>query len=828
MKRALLSLFGMLLMVTSCSKTSETDPAGAGDGVEVTLKVNAPDAMALTKTVTESALNSGKGGYTNMDKEQNDVRFILEVWSADGSKLLKDRLVNTTDESQTKFTVRLTAGTTYKFVLWADYVAEGSKEDAHYNTSSLKAIVPIVDGINDECRDAYFATKDIKVSGAAQSESITLTRPFAKLRVITTDMLDLNEGDKVTKVKVTYDADVLSQFNVMTGEMSGVRTTKTFEAAPVAYTEGLDADEDNKTLFVDYFLAPLDQQSVVKFTMTSYNEAKEIRTHVFDTDIAVRGNFLTTVRGNFLTTGLDVNVNLDDDFAGESDGEDFEYLIKVDANTYKVMVAEGLYKIAELVNSGEESFKGKTILLGADIDMTDKTWTPIGNGNITTNSVFQGTFDGQDFTISNLTVKAEKSASAGLFGAVVGTVKNLKMKNVKAIGNYKAAAIVADGLCTRMENCHVDGAVIISTPWLKNGKYDDANHVGGLVGYLTAQPQAWIKNSSIKNAVITGYRDLGGIAGTAQNAAVVTGNTAENVKVIAARLIDYVEATDVNAGEIVGRTAGSPTISDNNATNVTVNILEPDAAGKVILPTGTPLAALSSFSSSVKEVVLSENIEGSASASNPYSTRKNGINMAAGMTLDGNNYSISSSDAYWTITNHGGTIKNLSVVSGEKAVVIYNAQEDVIIDNCTLGGPNVGYGLNTGEHSSLDVALKVSNSTLVGWISYAGLTKAEFTNVKFQKGSYWKTKYGYSAIYDMSVQPYIATTFTNCAFDEGYQIGLSKLGEGSVLTFINCTYGGVPVTQSNVATLIDPDTHNAIAGHVKVENNSTTATVKAM
>ena len=52
-----------------------------------------------------------------------------------------------------------------------------------------------------------------------------------------------------------------------------------------------------------------------------------------------------------------------------------------------------------------------------------------------------------------------------------------------------------------------------STPRLVNGKYDDANNVGGITGYLSAEPNAYVTNCSVSNATITAYRKVGGLRG---------------------------------------------------------------------------------------------------------------------------------------------------------------------------------------------------------------------------------------------------------------------------------------------------------------------------
>ena len=144
-------------------------------------------------------------------------------------------------------------------------------------------------------------------------------------------------------------------------------------------------------------------------------------------------------------------------------------------------------------------------VLAKDIDLNGELWTPIGAAG-----KFEGTFDGADHVISNLFVRATDTTAAGLF-ANAKYVQNVTVRNAEVYGHYKVGVIVGDGICSRIENCHVDGAVVNVVPFNNN----DANHVGGIVGYLSGESVAYVKNCSVKNATITAYRDVAAIAGTA-------------------------------------------------------------------------------------------------------------------------------------------------------------------------------------------------------------------------------------------------------------------------------------------------------------------------
>ena len=183
-----------------------------------------------------------------------------------------------------------------------------------------------------------------------------------------------------------------------------------------------------------------------------------------------------------------------------------------------------------------------------------------------------------------------------------------------------------------------------------------------------------------------------------------------------------------------------------------------------------------------------------------------------GGTLDGNGNTLTEtgSSAYVIVT-HGGTIKNLTIVGGGRGIVIYAPTEDVIIDNVVIDGP--GYAINTAEHNGQD--LIVTNSTVNGWTSLAGLDSVSFTNCKLGENSTkcWQN-YGYDADYDRLIRPYGTATFTGCTFEKNFYIDLSALANGNTVTLTNCNCEGVVLTAENYANYITvelPDWATSIA-----------------
>ncbi|MBQ5898844.1 MAG: hypothetical protein IIW87_02865, partial [Alistipes sp.] len=168
-----------------------------------------------------------------------------------------------------------------------------------------------------------------------------LQRPYGKIRVIATDLAELNLNSNPTKVVVTYDAEHPTTFNAVTGaiETELAQSALVFEStyndgvgkeslANHFYTEGYDAKtvkndkgvvrHSHMTLFTDYILAS-DGHSPVHFDMDVYDGEELIKHTEFDTEIPVQRNHLTTIIGNVLTTATSIDVDIDDNFTNKDE-----------------------------------------------------------------------------------------------------------------------------------------------------------------------------------------------------------------------------------------------------------------------------------------------------------------------------------------------------------------------------------------------------------------------------------------------------------------------------------------------------------------------------
>ena len=193
------------------------------------------------------------------------------------------------------------------------------------------------------------------------------------------------------------------------------------------------------------------------------------------------------------------------------------------ADEYVISTADELAGLAVIANT-EHQFGGKTVKLGADIDLENQEWTPIGIWDDSSDfpECFSGVFDGQGHTISNLYISNDSLSYVGLFGfASEATISNLTLVNVNVTGTntdseygIDVGALVGffDGGSapeqTIITNCSVIGGTVSSI--------SEMSRVGGLVGSTRYGPEISQCYAEVR---VIGDSVVGGIVGNHNQAA---------------------------------------------------------------------------------------------------------------------------------------------------------------------------------------------------------------------------------------------------------------------------------------------------------------------
>ncbi len=208
-------------------------------------------------------------------------------------------------------------------------------------------------------------------------------------------------------------------------------------------------------------------------------------------------------------------------------------------NPYLIGSLEELKWFRDDVNAGN-NYSKKVVKLADNIDLVNEEWTPIGNST----NKFQGTFDCDGKTISNLVITGNNSY-VGLFGYTTnGEIKNLTLNNAKVSGYLGVGAVAGCPYTSKYTNINLTGHVEINgmayvggvggrnayadwtditvdvdeTSYVYANSVEDGTayrtYVGGVIGFIGEGGHKLTNISS--NINVTGSsRDVGGITGIA-------------------------------------------------------------------------------------------------------------------------------------------------------------------------------------------------------------------------------------------------------------------------------------------------------------------------
>ena len=210
-----------------------------------------------------------------------------------------------------------------------------------------------------------------------------------------------------------------------------------------------------------------------------------------------------------------------------------------DTTVFKIKTVEDLVCFSNLVDSGN-SFSGKTVHLVSDIDFnSDNSYsnpnaTTYGdiNGDSTTSglktevttgagfqpigapssqsgfpTIFQGTFQGNAFTIFNLMINRPLEDNVGLFSEHFGLINGLKIRSASVIGKGNVGIVSGksggSSNNVTLKNLDIQGSV--------EGL---GNNIGGISGYAASGGKV---EGFIFKGTVVGNNNVGGVFGYSSN-----------------------------------------------------------------------------------------------------------------------------------------------------------------------------------------------------------------------------------------------------------------------------------------------------------------------
>ncbi len=275
------------------------------------------------------------------------------------------------------------------------------------------------------------------------------------------------------------------------------------------------------------------------------------------------------------------------------------------SNPYQISTAAELRYFSDAVRLGN-TFKDQYVELVQDITINDvvldsqgelnvekddlERWIPIGRYN--PSYFFCGTFDGNNHTISGIYCDRPEEQYVGFFGKMLGTVKNLILRD-----SYIRGASVTGGIVGSCQPNHISSTIPSSLVSYYNSttprasimncqnyaKVESGGIAGGIIGgalkYKNLAPR--ISQCVNKGVIISSGNLAGGIAGNARpdyiadclNYGIVSGR--HNIAGIVGELTEGVVVNSMNRGEVVafdGNAGGICAYQMNSTIENNVNI----------------------------------------------------------------------------------------------------------------------------------------------------------------------------------------------------------------------------------------------------------------
>lgn len=292
--------------------------------VEFVLNLDFDTEMPLYKVVDyDMTVKSGS------PEQQYDVRYLVNVYDAEvedtrealySFAFTKDEV----SELNNSLTLTLQKGN-YRFLVWTDYVLQGSEEDLHYNTSKFEYI-SLTEGEHsgsNDARDAFTGSLEQEVTEEYAEATVYMSRPMAKFNFISTDLQDFlgrvmeapsnmarNVGIGDYKVVFRYNGFMPSAYNNHTAKPTDSATGVSFESTMS------QIDENEVEMGFDYVFTN-GQETVVSVAVEVYDVDGTMLSRSKAFDVPLVRSKLTTVKARFLTSDAQGGVVVDPGYQGD-------------------------------------------------------------------------------------------------------------------------------------------------------------------------------------------------------------------------------------------------------------------------------------------------------------------------------------------------------------------------------------------------------------------------------------------------------------------------------------------------------------------------------
>ena len=417
MKKILLSMMAAtMIFATSCENELELGAAGEESVVSFTITTPDMSSRAYSDGTTATQLQ-----YAVYDAAGNILPDLQ------GSK--------TMENLGAKIDLKLTTGNSYSVIFWA--AAEGAPYTVNFANKTMTVDYNGAKS-NDEKRDAFYKYHTFTVTGA-QTETITLKRPFAQLNIGTNDYAASTSAGYTVKQSKVVIKNAYSTLNLATGVVANeVDATFDFANIPAGETFPVNGYE---YLAMNYVLVPADQElTEVTFSYTDGTTAKDRTVG----SVPVQRNYRTNIYGQLLTSDVDINVTIEPNY----NEEDYMiYNVVVDGVSYNDFAtaaakAMELGKAVEFVqNVTIDADETITVPAGKTLNLNLNGYTLVGVSNQTGSN--RNMFDVRGtMTVNGANTMSRAAANGNGIIAVKHVGENMGWNSSSNVFNVTAGGVL--------------------------------------------------------------------------------------------------------------------------------------------------------------------------------------------------------------------------------------------------------------------------------------------------------------------------------------------------------------------------------------------------
>ena len=458
-KRNIFAVLAASVLLASCSQDEVMTDTGPDGLVPVTLSAAMGDGVQTRAATTDDA-PLDRCLIQILEKEKDEAEWtkgaVQKMDEANGTYTLTNIMLNPEKD--------------YTFLFWAD------GGESYYTATDLTDVT-----IASETGEAGIAYQTSKAWDGGENIEVELTHAVAKVSLQSTTVVPTSKMIAITIPKK------YSSFNVLEGKVSGDATTYTHSSSG----SGSDGDQ--------FFFYALVEDATQNLTLNAGGGDVNI------TSVPLGPNKHVILRGDVDGAGwttVNFTASVDEDWG--STATEIIGLEMADDGTYIVSSPAALQAWATAVqsNSSLNCTLADDIILPVVTD-GGSNWTPISD--------FAGTFDGNNKTITGLTINQSATDNVGLSTSIAegGTVKNLKLDKVNVTANSNVGAIAGENRGT-IENCSV------------SGKVAGSSYVGGIAGQSDASITACYSTGNVTATADILGSYVGGVVGLNNIGAILT------------------------------------------------------------------------------------------------------------------------------------------------------------------------------------------------------------------------------------------------------------------------------------------------------------------